>query len=138
MPWNWGPGASLDWRLNLNSGVPLTLEIESGAGESRLNLTDLKVVNLHVKTGASSTEVSLPAKAGHTQARIEAGVASVVIRVPEGVAARVRAQGGLSDIRVDRARFPRMGDTYQSEDYASAANKVDLRIDMGVGSVDIR
>jgi hypothetical protein len=31
-----------------------------------------------------------------------------------------------------------MGDTYQSEDYASAANKVDLRIDMGIGSVDVR
>jgi hypothetical protein len=62
----------------------------------------------------------------------------VVVRVPSGVAARIRASGGLADIRVDRDRFPRAGGVYQSADYDTAANKVDIDVEAGVGSVNIR
>jgi hypothetical protein len=62
----------------------------------------------------------------------------VTVRVPSGVAARIRIRGGLAGIKVDQNRFPRMGDTYQSADYDTAPNKVDVDIETGVGSVEIR
>jgi hypothetical protein len=68
---------------------------------------------------------------------VSSGAASVNIRIPQGVAARIRWRGGLSSINVDPSRFPRFGDTYQSPDYDSAANKVDLDVEMGVGSVTV-
>jgi hypothetical protein len=39
---------------------------------------------------------------------------------------------------VDSQRFPMMGDAYQSADYNEAQNKLDLDLETGVGSVDIR
>ena len=76
--------------------------------------------------------------AGHTRVHIGAGAASVAIRVPSGVAGRIRVKGGLAGIAVDKGRFPRMGDVYQSTDYDTAPNKVDVDIETGVGSVDVR
>ena len=136
-PWMWGPGRSLDWSFGLNSGIPLSLELKTGASESRLDLADLLVTDLRLETGASATQINLPAKAGRTRAEIRAGAASVELQVPPGVAARIRIRGGLSSANVDAARFPRMGDVYQSQDYHTAANTADIDIETGVGSVRI-
>jgi hypothetical protein len=137
MPWMWGPGSTLDWSFALNGQIPLSLDIEGGANEVELDLTDLLVDDLRLKTGASSTNLTLPAHAGMTHADIGSGAASAVIRVPPGVAARIQVRGGLSSIDVD-GRFARVGNDYESPDYATAANKVDLRVETGVGSVKIR
>ncbi len=137
-PWMWGPGATLDWVFGLNSRIPLALDFEMGASETQLDLTDLRVAELRLKTGASSTQVILPANAGQTRVDIDAGAASVVLRVPAGIAARMRVRGGLSGINVDGNRFPRTGDTFQSADYATASNKVDIDAELGVGSLEVR
>jgi hypothetical protein len=61
----------------------------------------------------------------------------VSVKVPEGVAARIRASGGVASINVDRKRFPRQGQVYVSPDYETAENTVDIDLDMGVGSLSI-
>jgi hypothetical protein len=136
-PWNWGPHG-LDWSFGVNREVPLSLTIHSGAGEAQLDLSDLLVSELRLQTGASSTVIQLPTNAGHTRVEVEAGAASVRIMVPSGVAARIHSQSGLSSITIDTRRFPRQGDIYQSPEYETAANRVDLEIKTGVGSVDVR
>ncbi len=137
-PWNWARGRGLNWSFGLNREIPLSLDLETGASDMRLDLTDLRVTDLRLQTGASETKLLLPANAGHTRVNINAGAASVSVRVPAGVAARIRAKGGLAEIKVDRNRFPRAGGVYQSPDYDSAANKVDIVIEVGVGSVKVR
>jgi hypothetical protein len=96
------------------------------------------VTELKLKSGASSTQMTLPAHAGHTRAQIESGAASVNVRIPEGVAARIRTRAGLASIQVDTQRFPRSGEYYQSPDYEAAEHRVDLDVQTGVGSVDVR
>lgn len=137
-PWMWGPGRTLDWSVDLNKDIPLSLDVETGASDTRLDLTDLQVTDLRVQTGASSTTIKMPASAGHTTAKVGAGAASVSIRVPEGVAARIQIKSGMASIVVDKRRFPRVGGVYQSEDYATATNKADIHVETGVGSVDVR
>jgi len=136
-PWMWGPGHALDWSFGLSSEIPLSLDFETGAGEARIDLTDLYVTDLRLQTGASATDLTLPANAGYTRVKIGAGAASVNIRVPSGVAARIRASGALAEIKVDRNRFPREGGVYQSSDYDTAPNKADVDVDTGVGSITI-
>lgn len=136
-PWSWGPNG-LDWNFQLNGAIPLALELETGAGENRLDLTNLAVSDLRMRTGASSSHILLPANAGQTHADISVGAASVALRVPPAVAARVHVRGVLAGVTVDTARFPRAGDSYESPDYASSSNKVEIDVDLGVGSVDVR
>jgi hypothetical protein len=136
-PFTWSPGTTLDWSFGLSRDIPLALDYETGASETRLNLGELRLTELRLKTGASSTSIDLPANAGHTRVFVESGAASVNITVPEGVAARIQTRGGLSSIQVDTQRFPQVGGVYQSMDYETSANKVEMDIQIGVGSVNI-
>jgi hypothetical protein len=137
-PRAWGGQQSFEWQVQVSDEIPLDLKLNLGASETSLDLTDLKVRSLRVDTGASAAEIYLPDNMAQTQAVIKGGLASVKVFVPEGVAARIRVTGGLMDTRVDQTRFPKHGGVYQSADYETALNKVDLRVDMGLGSVFVQ
>ena len=126
------------WRLGLNGEVPLELRVESGAARVSLDLTELLVRRVELKTGASETELTLPRAAGASTARVEAGAASVDVRVPPDVAARIRSRMALGSTSVDEGRFPRRGDVYESEGYEQAPNRVEIEIAGGMGSVHVR
>ena len=130
-------GVGRTWNVSLTPSIPLSLDLEVGASRNILNLRDLVVTNLRIVTGASSTELDLPANAGETRVQIQSGAASVHVRIPQGVAARINAHGGLASIQVDTTRFPQVGGVYQSSEFASAENRVDLEIETGAGSVTV-
>jgi len=133
----WDRGRGLDWRVRLGSDAPLAIDFEGGASENRLDLTRLPVRDLSIRTGASSTWVTLPTSAGETQVRVSTGAASVNLRVPEGVAARIVSSGALSSVVVNQSRFPHVGAEWRSPDYDTAANRANISIEVGVGSVRI-
>jgi len=135
MPWMW---TGRNWEIDLNDRVPLSLDIDSGASDLFLDLSDLQVTNLDIDTGASSVEVILPEKAGLTSVDIDGGAASLVVRIPEDVAARIKITSGLTSTSIDNERFPRVGGFYQSNDYDTAENKADIRINMGAASIEIK
>jgi len=125
------------WTMALAKNIPLKLDLKTGASETELNLSELMVTELELDTGASSNQITLPANAGYTHLRLKAGAASVMIRVPDGVAARIHYRGGLSGINIDAGRFPLQNNDYQTPGYDTAANRVEMNIRTGVGSVDI-
>jgi hypothetical protein len=125
------------WTLALNEQTPLNLEVKGGANEVRLNLSDLLVTDLRLSSGASSTEVWLPRQAGLTQVSVGTGVSSVEMRVPESAAARIRIESGLASIDINQARFPHHGGVYESPDFATAENKIEIRVSTGVASIKI-
>jgi hypothetical protein len=138
--WNilpFGGFQGFTWDVALNRQVPLRLKIDSGANESNIDLTDLKVTDLEINTGASSTQLILPAAAGLTRVKIHCGASSVQIKVPEGVAGRFEVKQGMAEIRVDTSRFLNNGGVYETYGYASAANRIEAVIETGVGSVEI-
>ena len=131
-------GEGLKWEVGLNPRVVLTLDVEGGANDSYLDLSDLLVAELRLRTGASATRVIMPANAGMTEADIRSGAASVTIEIPADVAASIRTRGGLASIDVDQKRFPRQGEVYRSSGYDAAQNKIELNVETGVGAITIR
>ena len=126
------------WQVKLSPIIPMDLDVKTGAGESEMNLTELHVQRLTAETGVGRSTIRLPAEAGQAQATIQAGVGELVVVVPQGVEARIRVHGGLSSTVVDESRFHRAGDYYVSPGYDSAENRVDLRIQAGVGSIRVQ
>ena len=126
-----------EWTVGLSGEVPLDLRIDTGAARARLDLSELIVRNLELRTGASETRIRLPRAAGATSVRAETGAASLVIEVPTGVGARIRSRMALGSTDVDQARFPRDASGFESPDYASAPNRADIDVQGGVGSVRI-
>lgn len=130
-------GRPIRWQLGITPDIPVDLRVESGANRSSIDLHGLRIRQLELHTGASETRVRLPA-AGQTSVRLEAGMASVELEVPPGVAARVRGRVALGSTNVDEARFPRSPEGWSSPDFEAAANRVEIAIDGGLGSIRIR
>jgi hypothetical protein len=135
--WDWG-GRGLEWNVRFNQQVPLTLRLETGASESHLDFSDLQLSDLNLQTGASFTQITLPAHAVYTRVKISGGAASIKLRLPAGVSASIRYSSGFASLDVDQGRFPKSGNLYQSPDFAIAQNKVELMIEVGAASVEIR
>lgn len=125
------------WTVGLTGEVPLDVRVDVGAARATLDLSDLRIRRLDLHTGASETRVRLPRAAGRTEVRTDHGVASLTLEVPAGVAARIRTKMALGSSQIDPVRFPRLGDWYQSADYDTAANRVDIDASGGVGSLKV-
>ena len=124
------------WDLSVNQKVPLKVKMETGASDNYLDLRASQLKELHLETGASTTEIFLPEKAGGTRVHIESGASTIRIHVPKNVAASIKI-GGLIGKTIDTERFKKEGDVYKSAGYAEAANKAEIEIESGVGSIEI-
>jgi len=131
-----GPAEGI-WRFQLTQQIPLTLIVEAGASSVNINLRDVLATRVELKTGASSSNVVMPAR-GVSLLDVESGAASVNIRVPEATAARIRVKEGVTAINVDTNRFPRLDSgIYQSSNYDMAADRAEINIESGLGSVSV-
>lgn len=133
-----GSWQALSWSIALNPTIPLDLKLEGGASDNKLDLSGLKLANLELNTGASSTEVLLPPPVGTTHVKLNAGAASVKVRLPPNTPARIHGKMGLGSLKVDMVRYPNRGTAYESDDFATASDRVEIEVEGGVGSVEIQ
>lgn len=132
-----GPNQGV-WRFQLPQDVPALLTVESGASSMNIDLTDVLATRLALKTGASSTNVTMPAR-GASLLDVEAGAASINIRVPEVTAGRIRVKEGVTAVNVDTTRFPRLDSgIYQSSNFDASQNRTEITIESGLGSVTVK
>jgi hypothetical protein len=111
--------------------------MEAGASSMNLDLKDLLATRVALKTGASSSNVTMPAH-GISLLDVEAGAASVNIRVPEATEARIRVKEGVTAINVNTTRFPRLDSgIYQSSNFNTAADRAEINIESGLGSISV-
>jgi hypothetical protein len=123
----------------LNPDIPLNLTVQEGASTSHLDLSQLKVTNLTLDTGASTTTVDMPATAGSTTAQIRGGASTINVNIPDGVAAHITYQGGLSTLNIDQSRFTQTSaKVYETPGYATAQNKLDLTLQAGVATINVK
>ncbi|PWB77142.1 MAG: hypothetical protein C3F07_02540 [Anaerolineales bacterium] len=132
-----GPSEGV-WRFQLTQEVPVTLRVETGASQLDMDLMDVQATHIELETGASNTNVVMPTR-GASLLDLEAGAASVNIRIPEGTAARIRVKEGLTSLNVDTNRFPQLDSRlYQSANFDQSANRADINIEAGLGSITVK
>lgn len=124
------------WDLSFNNTVPIALHIDAGVGRSTLQLSDLQLSSFDLDAGVGAVDVTLPAS-GSFRASIDAGVGKVTVRVPQSMAANIRVDRGIGAVFVGPEFTANGKDSYVSGDYATAANRVELDIDGGVGGITI-
>ena len=129
---------NLRWDVEVSPDIAeVVLDIEGGAADMDLRLTELNVKTLDMDVGAADVDIELPANAGHTDVDIDAGAADIDIAVPDGVAALIESDSALSSLDVDTSRFPKIGEVWRSPDYNTAQNRVYISIDAGVSDISI-
>ncbi len=132
-----GPSEGI-WRFQVTQEIPLTMTVEAGASSLNIDLKDVLATRVELKTGASSSNVTVPAR-GVSLLDVEAGAASVNIRVPEATAARIRVKEGVTAVNVDTNRFPRLDSAmYQSSNFDTSVDRAEINIESGLGSVSVK
>ena len=133
---NINTNASPTWNLGLSPSLPIVLRVNTGVGDSRLDLTELKITDLTVQTGVGQTTVLMPV-AGRVTARIEGGVGDTTVNIPNGMEARVRVTTGIGSVEVGGNTYQRDGDVYTSPNFATAANRLELEVQGGIGRIRV-
>lgn len=117
--------------IKLNDKPVWTMDLGLGAGEGDFDLSRYAVKNLKVQAGAADVEIKLGDKTDLTDVELHAGVASLVIRVPEGVGCRVEKQGALNVNQLED--FQEVSDrVMQTPGYEGAKKKINIVFEGGV------
>jgi len=129
------------WSVRLHPSVPAAVKVHVAVGKCVLNLTRLDVTALEVDTGVADCTVLLPAggDVGAIPVEIDGGVGALHVVVPEGMAAQIHLDPGLGGVRVDTARFLKVNENlYRSADYEGASYRLDVDVNIGVGSIEVK
>jgi hypothetical protein len=140
--------ASCDWTGNhperpaevaLNAGIPWDVEVRGGASRLLADLSGLRLGSLSVDGGASRLEVVLPDPSGAVSVVILGGASNVAIRRPEGVSARLRVEGGVTNLTFDDRRIGATGGelVLRSRGYEDAVDRYDIAVTGGANNMSI-
>ncbi len=135
LPWATCNGAT-EWQVHLHPALPIELKAHSGGGNVRLDLTGMVVTQLTADTGGGNMEVTLPSTPD-LKVAVKSGAGNVTIHLPHGTAARIKATTGLGKVMI-APRFAQVEkEVYQSPDFDTAVEKVEILASSGAGNVSI-
>ena len=123
------------WDLTLSGRVPMALTVDTGVGQATLDLSELALTRLGLDTGVGASTVTLPAR-GEYEVDIDTGIGAATVLLPEGLAVRLTVSRGIGSISVPDG-LVRNEDVYESPDYRTASDRVDIRLDSGLGAVNV-
>ncbi|MDP4092962.1 MAG: DUF5668 domain-containing protein [Bacillota bacterium] len=132
-----GGHARNDCNVHLNSDILWDLNVDTGAVSGNLDLSALEVKNVDMDIGAAKMSMILGNKYNNTNVDIDAGASSINVTVPSDSGVRVNMDGALNSTNLKNLGWSRNGKYYTSPNYDSAANKINIEVDMGVGSFNI-
>jgi predicted membrane protein len=123
--------------LNISKDVVWDLNMDLDAIESNIDLSDLKIKNLDIDGDAGSFKLTLGEKYKDTSVNINADAAEVNIFIPKDLGVSFKVKGSANstdfyDINVDKK-----GEYYYSENYEEADNKIDLKVKINAGTLEI-
>lgn len=125
------------WIVHLNPQPTYAMDLDLGASNIDLDLSALKVARLNLSFGASSARITFGAQGFDTTGDINAGAASVKVRVPRSVGVRVKLSSALAGSNLRSLGFERPGGWWVSPGYAEKASHLDLTVNAGLSSFDL-
>jgi hypothetical protein len=132
-------GNSPTIEVRVASDVPLSLQVNAGAGEFTMDLHDVKTTDARLNVGASSMTIVLPhPSSGEVPIRVDGGASSIVIEIPSDVEARVTVSGGIVSSSTTNPRTSKSGNTIETPGYAAAKDRVTVSVNGGASSVAVR
>lgn len=122
--------------MKLNPNPIWDLDLNVGAAEVKFDLSGFKTRNLKIQGGASDIELKLGAALPLTDLKLEAGAASIMIRIPESAGCEIISNTFMAS--KDFKGFKKIeNQKYQTTNFASSTNKIMINLQAGVARVDV-
>lgn len=124
----------------LNAGIPWDIEVRGGASRVLADLHDLQLGSFRLEGGAGRLELTLPVPRGVVVVVVLGGASNVAIRRPEGVPARLRVEGGATNLTFDDRRIGAAGRELDlpGRDYEDATDRYDVVVTGGANNLSVR
>ena len=122
--------------MKLNPNPIWDLDLNVGAAEVNFDLSGFKTRNLKIQGGASDIDLKIGAALPLTDVKLEAGAASIIVRVPESAGCEIISNTFMSS--KDFKGFTKIGkQKYQTPNFATSTNKIMIDLQAGVARVDV-
>lgn len=132
-----GNGESkLDFRLNPQVDYG-NMEVNAGAFNGIMDLSQLRVSNLDINSGASQLELRFGDTGMKTQAEVNAGASKVTLVVPEQVGLKINVSGLTNSTNFAGDGLFLQDKEWVSSNYDSAKTKIDMSMSVAAGKIDL-
>lgn len=122
--------------VELNPNPIWEINLKSGASDCYLDLEKFKVKTIDIETGASNTKIKLSDLLDETNINVDMGVASFELSLPENVGCELNGDMGL--VSKSLKDFYKEGNKYYSNNYSQTTKKVYLNVNGGLSSIKIK
>ncbi len=122
--------------LSLNPNPVWDVELNMGAAKGKFDLSEYKVKNLELHTGASNVRIKLGDLVDESNVTIEMGAASITLDIPENVGCKITGDMVLSGKDIN-GFIKNSSNHYETDNYYSANKTINVRIDGGVSSITV-
>lgn len=130
------PGNSAwEWDFSLTPEIPLDLETAMGAGEMRLELSELDLSDLEISQGVGNLRLELPA--GDYSVEVSQAIGQMVIILPVDGQVRLEVSRAISSFTPPPG-FERSGDFYYSPDFETGADTILIDLSQAIGNITVR
>ncbi len=136
--WNFGDIRGRRMELSLNQDVAWDVDVDFGAGTSRLDFSDVKLGKADLDIGAGSLSMYVGSNNAQTDIKLDAGASSIELYVPKTSGVAITAESALSSTNIDELGLIREGRRYTSGNYDEAQNKINIDLHMGMGSFELK
>lgn len=121
----------------LNTSIPWSIELNTGASSVRMDLADIVVHRLDINGGVNSVNVQLGARADRTRVDISGGLASINLTVPREVGVRIDTDSAFVGQNFKASGFQKNNGVWLSENYDTASKFIDISLQGGLSSFKI-
>jgi hypothetical protein len=123
-----------EWGIQLSDQVPMDLQINTGAGNSQLDLGGLDMNSLTVETGTGVTTINLDGTWDHDlDVSVRGGVGQLTVNLPADMGVRVDMDTALVSVTTNGLTRDEHG--YVNQAFGTAPHTLTLDLQAGVGSV---
>lgn len=126
-----------DCRIDINNSIYWDMDIDAGAINGTIDMSDLKVNNLKLDTGAANVKLIFGSKNNAVNVTIDGGASNIESYIPSGTGVKVRLDTALSSTNLSELGWIKQGHDYISPNYDNASVKINMDVDMGAGKFDV-
>lgn len=124
--------------VKLNPNPIWDLDVNVGAANTSLDLSQHKIKYIDLNTGASKTKIKLGNLFNNTEVDVEMGAASLIIEIPEDSGCKITGEMVLISKTLEG--FSKEGHDnkyYITDNFDDAKNKIYVNVDGGVASLKV-
>lgn len=122
------------WELQLNNQKPLDLNVNCGAGESRLDLEDLTLRRVSIQMGVGELKMDLRGSPKNDYTvYIRGGVGEATVYLPQNVGIEADVKGGIGDIHA--SGLEKREGRYVNDVLGRAKTTIHLDVRGGIGDI---